>query len=65
MERMQRTQIYLEPNLNDALNKLARRKGISKAHLLRLAARRLLEDEQQSTDEDSTCRHHRPRARWP
>ena len=53
MEQMHRTQIYLEQSLNDALNKLALRKGISKAHLVRLAARRLLEDEQQSTDEDS------------
>ena len=46
MPRMRRTQIYLEPDLTEALDQLARRRGTSKANLLRLAARRFLEQEQ-------------------
>ena len=46
MPRMRRTQIYLEPDLNEALDRLARQRGTSKANLLRLAARRFLEQEQ-------------------
>lgn len=53
MERMQRTQVYLEPDLNAALNRLARQRGTSKANLLRLAARRLLEDETSDEEEDA------------
>ena len=52
MERMQRTQIYLEPDLNSALDRLARQRGVSKANLLRLAARRLLDEEQDRATED-------------
>jgi len=44
--RMQRTQIYLEPDLSAALDRLARDRGMSRAKLIRLAAQRLLEDEQ-------------------
>ena len=46
MPRMRRTQIYLEPDLNEALDRLARQRGTSKANLLRLAARRFLDQEQ-------------------
>jgi predicted transcriptional regulator len=51
MERMQRTQIYLPPDLSEALDRLAQRRGMSRASLIRLAARQLLEDEQ-SNGED-------------
>jgi hypothetical protein len=43
MGRMQRTQIYLEPELSAALERLARKRGTTKASLIRLGARRLLE----------------------
>lgn len=46
MARMLRTQIYLEPELNEDLERLARQRGMSKAGLLRLAARRFLAEEQ-------------------
>ncbi len=46
MKAMRRTQIYLPPELSDALERLARKRGTSRASLLRLAARRLLEQEQ-------------------
>ena len=49
--RMQRTQIYLPAELSAALDRLARRRGTSRADLLRLAARRLLADEQASADD--------------
>jgi hypothetical protein len=42
---MHRTQIYLEPDLAEALDRLARQRGTSRAGLLRLAARRLVEQE--------------------
>jgi metal-responsive CopG/Arc/MetJ family transcriptional regulator len=42
MSRMQRTQIYLEPEISAALDRLARQRGTTRAALLRLAARRLL-----------------------
>ncbi len=45
MSRMQRTQIYLEPELADALDRLARQRRTSRAQLLRVAARRLLDQE--------------------
>lgn len=50
MERMQRTQIYLQPELNAALERLARKRGTSKAELIRVAARRLIEQEQDGDD---------------
>jgi metal-responsive CopG/Arc/MetJ family transcriptional regulator len=48
---MQRTQIYLEPELAEALDRLARRRGTSRGALIRLAARRLLSDEQPAEDD--------------
>jgi len=46
MQRMRRTQIYLQPDLDDALERLARKRGTSKADVIRLAARRFVEQEQ-------------------
>lgn len=46
MEAMRRTQIYLPPELSAALDRLARKHRTSKANLLRLAARRFVEQEQ-------------------
>ncbi len=46
MQRMRRTQIYLDPDLADALDRLARQSGTSRAELIRLAARRFIEGEQ-------------------
>lgn len=46
MQRMHRTQIYLQPDLNADLDRLARERGTSKADLIRLAARRFVEQEQ-------------------
>ena len=43
--KMQRTQIYLEPDLAESLDRLARQRGTSRADLIRVAARRLLKDE--------------------
>lgn len=51
MERMHRTQIYLEADLNDTLARLAHKRGVSKASLIRLAARRFVEQERVG-DED-------------
>jgi len=48
---MQRTQIYLEPELADSLDRLAKERGTSRADLIRTAARRLVE-EQERPDED-------------
>jgi predicted transcriptional regulator len=43
MSRMQRTQIYLEPELSSSLDMLARELGTTKAHLIRLATRQFLQ----------------------
>lgn len=43
MPRMQRTQIYIEPALNEALDRLARQRSTSRADLIRLAAREYVE----------------------
>jgi Ribbon-helix-helix protein, copG family len=43
--RMQRTQIYLDPEMSAALGRLARKRRTTKAGLIRLATRRLLEQE--------------------
>ena len=43
--RMQRTQIYLEPDLAESLDRLARKRGTSRADLIRVAARRLISEE--------------------
>jgi hypothetical protein len=50
-QRMQRTQFYLEPELGAALDNLARVRGTSPASLIRLAARRLLQEEQAAGDD--------------
>jgi metal-responsive CopG/Arc/MetJ family transcriptional regulator len=42
---MQRTQIYLEPDLAESLDRLARQRGTSRADLIRVAARRLISEE--------------------
>jgi hypothetical protein len=42
---MQRTQIYLDPEMSAALGRLARKRRTTKASLIRLATRRLLEQE--------------------
>jgi hypothetical protein len=46
MSRMQRTQVYLEPELSEALDHLARQRGTTRSDLLRLAARRWLAEQQ-------------------
>jgi hypothetical protein len=42
---MQRTQIYLESDLAQSLDRLARQRGTSRADLIRVAARRLVREE--------------------
>jgi metal-responsive CopG/Arc/MetJ family transcriptional regulator len=51
-QRMQRTQIYLEPDLSEALDRLARQRRTSRASLIRKATRELLAREA-VTEEDS------------
>lgn len=43
--RMKRTQIYLEPEIDENLGRLATRRGVSKAQLLREGAVRILNEE--------------------
>lgn len=43
--RMRRTQIYLEPDLTEALDRLARRRGATRAEVIRSAARRVVSDD--------------------
>lgn len=50
-QRRQRTQIYLEPELGAALDRLAHARGTSRANLIRLAARRLLQQEQDDEED--------------
>jgi len=45
---MQRTQIYLEPDLAESLDRLARQRGTSRANLIRVAARRLISQESEA-----------------
>jgi hypothetical protein len=45
---MQRTQIYLEPDLAESLDRLARQRGTSRADLIRVAARRLIREESEA-----------------
>ena len=45
MERLRRTQIYLPAQLSAALDRLARRRGSSRAELLRQAAQEFLQRE--------------------
>ena len=49
--KMQRTQIYLEPELAESLDKLAKQRGTSRADLIRTAARRLVAEEQPPKDD--------------
>jgi predicted DNA-binding protein len=42
--RMQRTQIYLDPELASSLDRLAAQRGTSRAAIIREAARRLVND---------------------
>ena len=51
MQRLLRTQIYLPDDLSAALDRLAHNRGISRAELLRQAAREPLEREE-APDED-------------
>jgi metal-responsive CopG/Arc/MetJ family transcriptional regulator len=48
---MQRTQIYLEPDLAESLDRLAKARGTSRADLIRTAARRLVAEEQRPEDD--------------
>jgi predicted transcriptional regulator len=51
MERLRRTQIYLPSVLSVALDRLAQRRGTSRAELLRQAAREFLGREQPADDD--------------
>ena len=46
MPRMQRTQIYLEPELASSLDRLAEQRGTSRAEIIRQAARTFVRDEE-------------------
>lgn len=45
VQKMKRTQIYLETDLDERLGRLAARRGVSKAHLLREGAWRIIHEE--------------------
>ncbi len=49
--RMKRTQIYLEPELDEDLARLAARRGVSKAQLLREGAHMVIRDEQPAEED--------------
>lgn len=48
---MSRTQIYLQPDLDEALDLLAHQRGTSKANIIRMAARRYLQQEQDAGED--------------
>ncbi len=48
--RMKRTQIYLEPELDEDLARLAARRGVSKAQLLRQGARMIIREQESAED---------------
>lgn len=50
MARMQRTQIYLEPDLAQSLDELAQERGTSRANIIRLAARQFVAQERSTED---------------
>ena len=50
--KMKRTQIYLEPELDEDLRRVAARRGVSKAQLLREGAYRILREDM-AAEEDS------------
>lgn len=47
---MRRTQVHLDAGLSDALDRLARRRGTSRAEVIRDAARRLVATDQPDKD---------------
>lgn len=51
MSRMLRTQVCLEPELGQALDRLARRRGTSKGTIIREAIRRHIQQEQNIEDD--------------
>lgn len=51
LPRMQRTQIYLEPELSAELDRLAVQRGTSRADLIRIAARRLVAEHRPSEED--------------
>lgn len=51
MTRMRRTQIYLESDVTEALDQLAKERGTTRSDLLRVAARLLLAREQPIEDD--------------
>ena len=52
MQRMRRTQIYIDEELDEALAQHASARGMSKAGILRLAARRYLAEERPDPEDD-------------
>ena len=44
--RLQRTQVYLDPEVSEALDRLARRRGTTRSDLIRLATRQYVEDQE-------------------
>ena len=52
MARLQRTQVYFEPEVSQTLDRLARRRGTTRSDLIRLATRRYVQEEQ-TPEEDS------------
>lgn len=49
--RMHRTQIYLNDDCNEALGRMARARGTSKSHLIRIATDRYLYQEESSNQD--------------
>lgn len=60
-EKMKRTQIYLEPELDEDLSRLAARRGVSKAQLLREGAYRIVREDR-AAEEDSIASPLTPRS---
>ncbi len=46
MPRLQRTQVYLDAEVSQALDRLAQRRGTTRSDLIRLATRRYVEHEE-------------------
>jgi ribbon-helix-helix CopG family protein len=44
--RLQRTQVYLDQEVSEALDRLARRRGTTRSDLIRLATRQFVEQEE-------------------
>ena len=45
MTRLQRTQVYLDPDVSEALDRLARRRRTTRSDLIRLATRQYIEEQ--------------------